>query len=105
MGIAPKHVFWQFCEFFFIGVYTFELVIKIWITGCRYVFCGQDALWNWYDLIILLISYIDVTITYIIYAGSNSEQADLETFMILKVLRLTRLGRLVRAFRFKIFSE
>ncbi|CAK9093817.1 unnamed protein product [Durusdinium trenchii] len=105
IGVSADHpgaVGWEILELVFFGIYFLEFVIKAgFLDKCNY-WVGPDWSWNVFDFMCLLISGIELSISYFLMGGDSSEGGMLS---LLKVLRLARLARLVRVMRFKAFKE
>ncbi|CAE7586692.1 Scn1a [Symbiodinium natans] len=100
----PDSPFWEVLELVFFGMYLLECVVKlVFFDGWQY-FVGSDRSWNIFDFACLVISAIELSISYItrLVEGGNAARGQLA---LLKVLRLARLARLVRVMRYKVFRE
>lgn len=96
-----NEVFWEVAEILFFSFYLVELVVKARICGVSvFLFKGHEKFWNRLDLLLLLMSGVDLIVSYGLQASDDGN-----SFSVLKVLRLVRLARLVRVMRFKMFRE
>jgi len=100
----PDNPLWEVLELVFFTIYLLEALVKLLIFDGRNYFVGPDYSWNIFDFGCLLISAIELSVSYIGRAldGGNGDRSQLA---LLKVLRLARLARLVRVMRFKAFKE
>jgi hypothetical protein len=101
---APDDVFWKVLEFIFFTIYLSEFIIKCTWLGIRYHFTGPDMSWNIFDFLCLVISAVELLITYTSPTQNKSEDTGV-SWTLLKILRLCRLVRLLRLMRFKVFKE
>eukprot|EP00439_Symbiodinium_sp_Y106_P053097 s5453_g7.t1 len=85
----------------FFAYYTVEYVIKLRLQGCSGYYFGEEAAWNWFDNACLVVSFIELLVTYI----ADPTQDGQGGFMLMRMLRLARLARLVRLMRFRMFRE
>eukprot|EP00928_Gymnodinium_smaydae_P095266 TRINITY_DN816_c0_g2_i1.p1 TRINITY_DN816_c0_g2~~TRINITY_DN816_c0_g2_i1.p1 ORF type:complete len:602 (-),score=146.06 TRINITY_DN816_c0_g2_i1:165-1970(-) len=103
--VAPTSVVWQVFEIVFALLFTLEAVVKIRVFGRGSYFCGPDRPWNWFDVMCIMLAYIDLSIAYIIVPFIGAEGVDLNSLAFFKMVRLLRLTRLIRLLRFKFFAE
>jgi len=102
---ASDRTLWQVMEVIFVGIYLLECIVKLaFLDGWQY-FVGADRSWNIFDFTCLIISMIELTISYITQAVEGGQDGERGVLNLLKVLRLARLARLVRVMRYKIFRE
>ncbi|CAE7572890.1 unnamed protein product [Symbiodinium sp. CCMP2456] len=103
---ASDRALWQVMELVFVGIYLLECIVKLaFLDGWQY-FVGADRSWNIFDFTCLIISMIELTISYITQAvEGGGQEGERGVLNLLKVLRLARLARLVRVMRYKIFRE
>lgn len=100
----PDHPAWTVVESMFMTFYTFECVVKLWFLGCKGYFMGRGWSWNWFDFTCLVLSYSELGITLALtLSGAGSDIV--RDMVLLKVLRLSRLMRILRALEFDFFSE
>lgn len=99
---------WQMLEILFTLIYSLEFVIKLKLFGCSGYFRGALWYWNVFDFFCLLLSVTELGITYGIKLSmgdaSESEEAT-GNLVMLKIFRLARLMRTIRALQFEIFHE
>lgn len=103
----PDGLIWQILEVGFVCFYTGEFVTKLKLFGLRWYFCSDDMLWNSFDLLCLILMYLDLVVTTYLYfqRAASTDEAALSGLAIIKLFRLARLARLIRALRFKVFLE
>merc|ERR1711972_974750 len=83
-----------YCEYGFIGWYTIELCMKIFVRH-RFFFFGEEASWNWFDSFLVFTSLIGLVV--------SSDSFD-PAFM--RALRILKLGKAMRMFRLlSVFME
>lgn len=87
-------------------VLTFFLLAEIVIRVQAYKrkFFQQDMLWNFFDVLILLLAVVEIAVEIVITATSPDGNSSVATggaggVKVLRILRLTRLLRLVKTFR------
>ncbi|CAJ1382521.1 unnamed protein product [Effrenium voratum] len=108
MGVQedfPDWSGWGYCENIFLGIFVFELAIRLAHFGWAF-FCN-DSMWifNWLDFIIVVGGVADEWIIPIYnFLASNVGAAEQETTLgtvmnMLRVMRLVRLLRLIRLVR------
>eukprot|EP00930_Biecheleria_cincta_P026484 TRINITY_DN18664_c0_g1_i1.p1 TRINITY_DN18664_c0_g1~~TRINITY_DN18664_c0_g1_i1.p1 ORF type:complete len:609 (+),score=78.14 TRINITY_DN18664_c0_g1_i1:134-1828(+) len=81
---------WNIFELIFLGIYIAETVTKLFLYGWRWYFKGSEKSWNIFDFALLAISVIDQALVW----------ADFKFVVVFKILRLSRLGRLLRSIKF-----
>jgi len=108
MGVQedyPKLGCWIYFENFFLGLFFFELVIKLNHFGSSF-FCNDQWIYNWLDLVIVVGGCFDTWFLPIFNflaseAGEKEEGSKAlgHAMNILRMLRLVRLLRLIRLVR------
>jgi len=108
MGIQedfPKWGCWIYFENFFLGLFFFELVIKLNHFGSSF-FCNDQWVYNWLDFVIVVGGCLDTWLLPIFNffaseAGQPEEGSKAlgQAMNILRMLRLVRLLRLIRLVR------
>jgi len=101
----PESTAWDVTEVGFFVFYLLEYLIKLRTQSCRGYYTGAEAYWNWFDNTCLMISFIDLLLTYIVRQTAAESNTGSEAFMLVRMLRLARLARLVRLMRFRMFRE
>jgi hypothetical protein len=91
LGFRIGNMFLTFCFFM-------EVVIKFLAEGKQY-FTGDERKWNWFDLILLAIVFIEVVLQ-----AAVSGEAKKKAKKVLKIVEMMRTGRVLRIFRFLKFS-
>jgi len=99
--VSPTSSGWDVAELGFFAYYTVEYVIKLRLQGCSGYYFGEEAAWNWFGNACLVVSFIELLVTYI----ADPTQDGQGGFMLMRMLRLARLARLVRLMRFRMFRE
>ncbi|CAJ1405263.1 unnamed protein product [Effrenium voratum] len=100
----PDSQFWEVLELVFFGIYTLECLVKLLLFDGFGYWVGPDWSWNIFDFTCLMISAVELSVSYIGRAMQGGAGARSQ-LSLLKVLRLARLARLVRVMRFKAFKE
>lgn len=108
--ICPDHTVWVILEIFFTAFFTLEVIVKMKVFSIREFLCGPDWYWSWFDLFCVGLAYLEMCMslpssglgTTDCRAGESEGGAG---FGALKMLKLARLGRIVRLLKFKIFVE
>jgi len=104
--LPTNYKFWEGCEVFFLLCYILEGCVKMTLFGCREYMSGYDRYWNWFDIACITLSITDLFITHLLkYFTSDGRQPAIGGFLLVKMLRLVRLARLVRALHYPIFDE
>jgi len=97
---------WEGFEVVFLFCYITEGAVKIKLFGILEYLIGFDRYWNWFDIICITLSLVDLFISHFIkYLTSDGQQPDIGGLMVMKMLRLVRLARLVRALQYPIFDD
>eukprot|EP00931_Biecheleriopsis_adriatica_P093241 TRINITY_DN6698_c1_g1_i1.p1 TRINITY_DN6698_c1_g1~~TRINITY_DN6698_c1_g1_i1.p1 ORF type:complete len:734 (+),score=134.83 TRINITY_DN6698_c1_g1_i1:133-2334(+) len=98
-------VVWEVIEWIYFSLYVLEAVVKIYALGCHWYFRGPSWLWNWFDILCILTTAFDFSLTIYIRLQEHGSPVDLSSMMLIKMLRLARLARLIRTLRYPIFKE
>eukprot|EP00930_Biecheleria_cincta_P012379 TRINITY_DN11609_c0_g1_i2.p1 TRINITY_DN11609_c0_g1~~TRINITY_DN11609_c0_g1_i2.p1 ORF type:complete len:587 (+),score=79.27 TRINITY_DN11609_c0_g1_i2:24-1763(+) len=99
---------WQITEIIFTIFYALEFAIKLKLYGCYGYFRGRLWYWNVFDCFLLMLSMTELSITYgLKFARGNSTDSQDATgnLVMLKIFRLARLMRTIRALQFEMFHE
>eukprot|EP00930_Biecheleria_cincta_P082839 TRINITY_DN72490_c0_g1_i1.p1 TRINITY_DN72490_c0_g1~~TRINITY_DN72490_c0_g1_i1.p1 ORF type:complete len:685 (-),score=129.05 TRINITY_DN72490_c0_g1_i1:71-2125(-) len=101
---------WQVLELVFLLCYSVEAGVKLRLYGRRWYFLGADRYWNWFDFVCLLLQLVDQGMFWglnimSLAQNGHGNQFEVPFVGLLKVLRLSRLGRLVRSLRLEVFTE
>jgi hypothetical protein len=91
---------WMGFDYFFLAFYILEAVFKLHVFGWTVYWFGPEKFWNWFDVLCILFSLMDNVVT-VFVSGLD----DMNNFMLLKMLRLLKLARLVKALRYPFFDE
>jgi Ca2+-binding EF-hand superfamily protein len=93
-------------EIFFLAFYISEAVVKCMVYSIRKYFCGPDLFWNWFDISCICFSLFDVVYELIVpLIAPDAEAIGGGSLMLMKMLRLAKLGRLVKAMHYPFFQE
>lgn len=100
--IMPGSDMWDIVEIPFTVFFILELFGKAYVLGLANYFWGGDWYWSWFDCFCVGLAVFEMFMTYVL-AGADVLPGGM--MGIFKMLKLARLGRVVRLLRFKIFSE
>jgi len=108
--ICPQHTVWVILEMFFTLFFTLEVLVKMKVFSIRGYFCGADWYWSWFDLFCVGLAYLEMCMSLPSSGFGTTDCSPGESeggagFGALKMLKLARLGRIVRLLKFKIFVE
>eukprot|EP00931_Biecheleriopsis_adriatica_P100249 TRINITY_DN7541_c0_g1_i2.p1 TRINITY_DN7541_c0_g1~~TRINITY_DN7541_c0_g1_i2.p1 ORF type:complete len:712 (-),score=82.19 TRINITY_DN7541_c0_g1_i2:8-2065(-) len=104
--VEPGSPLWQVLEYVFLAFYFCECVLKMYLYSCRWYFKGPERIWNIFDFLCLLLSFVDAVLSSLILLAPGSETTvNLEGLMLLKIIRTSRLFRLIRTLRYEVFTE
>jgi len=103
--IATEARLWDFVESGFFAFYLLEFLLKMKLLGFVRYFRGNDGYWNFFDVLCLMLSLMDVVFTILKAVLSSTELFSSGPTNMMKVLRLARLARIIRSFRYKLFSD
>lgn len=84
----------------FLIYYTLEAIVRLAIFGCEVTFCGPDRIWNLFDMLCVIISAVDNVLPLLVDVSR-----DVGGLKILKMLRLIKLARPLKALRYPIFAD
>jgi len=90
---------WFFANLVFSAFFSVELLVRLCVSGFRAFLKGAEKWWNLFDILMVLISLVDIVVEVLSRTSSGAK------FSVVRTLRLTRLSRLVRIFRLKQMSE
>eukprot|EP00439_Symbiodinium_sp_Y106_P040509 s387_g4.t5 len=87
-------------QYTFTFLFLAELLLR-WAAGGTKFFCGEDWMWGWLDLMIVLTSLWEVGFeAYVFFAeGAEGDGGGLKSLTSLKILRIVRITRIVKAAR------
>lgn len=91
---------WQFVELFFAVFLLIEILVRSYAEGCSLYWCGAERWWNFFDMTLASLSWIDLLISQL-----ESQSSELFVASFLRICRLIRLVRVMRIFRLKAFKE
>uniref|UniRef100_A0A7S1WEF6 Ion transport domain-containing protein n=1 Tax=Alexandrium catenella TaxID=2925 RepID=A0A7S1WEF6_ALECA len=101
--IVPDSIGWVWMDLGFVIVYMAEVALKIWLLGARGFLRGREWGWNAFDCVIIGLAVVDLAVSFAFY-GQDSESKP-PSFIFVRLARITRFGRFVRLFQFKVFNE
>ncbi|CAK0847838.1 unnamed protein product [Prorocentrum cordatum] len=80
-------------------LFTLEMVARLYVF--RFQFFLSETMWNCFDLIILILALVEVTLELVVRSSSSTDSFfdNGGTAKMMRLIRLTRLLRLVRTFR------
>lgn len=90
---------WTVMECVFAGFLVLEILLRMNLLGCRTFWCGDDQLWNWFDVLLCLTGITDVTVELVSHRRSEIPTS------LLRFCRLIRLVRIVKVFRLKFMKD
>jgi len=91
---------WFWADFGFAVFFFFEMLIRIGYLGLREHFLGHDWAWNLFDALMVFLAAFDILMTTLV-----AEESPAQHFTVMRFLRMTRLVRLARIFRFRFLNE
>lgn len=84
-----------------VTVFVIEMILKIFVLGCRDFWCGEEAGWNCFDFAIVSASVLDLAVDIIASLLSSSlDTGHLRLMRSIRVARAIRGIRVVRIFRY-----
>ncbi|CAE7517566.1 Cacna1i [Symbiodinium natans] len=87
-------------QYIFTFLFLMELILRWAAAGFKRFLCGEDWLWGWLDLIIVLTSLWEVGFEVAFWIqGTSGDGGGLSSLTSLKVLRIVRITRIVKAAR------
>lgn len=90
---------WPIIECVFAGFLVLEIILRMHLLGCRTFWCGDDYLWNLFDVLLGITGVTDVTVEL-----ANQRRSEIPT-SLLRFCRLIRLVRIVKVFRLKFMKD
>jgi hypothetical protein len=85
-------------EWCFITIYVAEISLRICVHKL-FFFCGQDLIWNLFDLFIVLVGIWDLALTAFVVSNTTKSFLFMRALRLLKLAKIFRTFRLMRAFR------
>eukprot|EP00929_Paragymnodinium_shiwhaense_P069056 TRINITY_DN34841_c0_g2_i1.p1 TRINITY_DN34841_c0_g2~~TRINITY_DN34841_c0_g2_i1.p1 ORF type:complete len:768 (+),score=146.33 TRINITY_DN34841_c0_g2_i1:70-2373(+) len=92
---------WQVVDLCFLVCYSVEAMVKMIILGCQIYFFGPSAWWNRFDFFLVITAALDAILT----MATKDNNDGSPSLIILRTLRMTRFGRILRLLHFSIFKE
>ncbi|CAE7733548.1 unnamed protein product [Symbiodinium necroappetens] len=98
---------WRLLDNLLLSVFTFELIVRIRNSGCRFFHDQNEFFYNWLDLLIVLLGVVEQwvlpVVGFSLYMSGAVEEAPFATdkpqTQAMRLLRLARLLRLMRLLR------
>jgi len=98
--VPSQEPLWKGLDVFFFVFYSLECAVKLHVFGCVIYCCGPERMWNWLDICCVLISLVDNGMTLL-----RVDASAVGDVMLLKMVRLLKLARIVKALHYPIFTE
>mmetsp|Transcript_20684 Transcript_20684/g.59062 ORF Transcript_20684/g.59062 Transcript_20684/m.59062 type:complete len:606 (-) Transcript_20684:91-1908(-) len=90
---------WPFIDMSFAVVFTVEILMKFRFVGVRMFFVGQGSLWNMFDLMVVVLAWLECGFSFSNTGGST------EGLSTLRILRMTRVARILRVCKLSVFAD
>ncbi|CAK9096962.1 unnamed protein product [Durusdinium trenchii] len=90
---------WTSLEIVFAAFLVLEIILRMHLLGCSTFWCGEDKLWNLFDVLLGITGITDVTVELV-----NQRRSEIPT-SLLRFCRLIRLVRIVKVFRLKFMKD
>eukprot|EP00928_Gymnodinium_smaydae_P018327 TRINITY_DN16982_c0_g1_i2.p1 TRINITY_DN16982_c0_g1~~TRINITY_DN16982_c0_g1_i2.p1 ORF type:complete len:602 (-),score=119.15 TRINITY_DN16982_c0_g1_i2:7-1812(-) len=99
----PNSTIWAALDIVFTVIFLIELSIKIRMHGICFQFCGPSRASNCFDAFIIFLDLVQLFITYVLtdFAKNMAGQPSASLFRIIRLAKLTRVLRLLKAPIFK----
>ncbi|CAK9091399.1 Sodium channel protein type 4 subunit alpha (SkM1) (Sodium channel protein skeletal muscle subunit alpha) (Sodium channel protein type IV subunit alpha) (Voltage-gated sodium channel subunit alpha Nav1.4) [Durusdinium trenchii] len=81
----------------FANWFIIEVIIRVRVAGIVPYFCNEEWMWNWTDLILVLVSIIELA--FVAFGDSGNAKSPVSSLRAIKIIRVVRLFRLLRFFR------
>lgn len=89
------HVQWLVLEFFFLLIFTVELILRMCAERRKFIHTG----WNVFDTFLVLIGILGTCILTPIWLMSHDKSNHLTMFYVFRVMRMARLAQILRILR------
>ncbi|CAK9014468.1 unnamed protein product [Durusdinium trenchii] len=80
-------------------LFLLELLVRVWMEGCRGFWCGPDAHWNIFDFLIVFFSMVDLMAEVVLQALQWDAIGDAMKVQFVRSLRLARVLRGIRVMK------
>ncbi|CAK9086705.1 unnamed protein product [Durusdinium trenchii] len=81
--------------------FVLEIVLKFMALGCWDFWFGEDATWNFFEFLIIIVSVVDVALDFVTTAiSSNLNTGQLRLVRSIRLARALRSMRVMRLFRY-----
>lgn len=91
---------WFWCNQVLQFIFTFELICRLKLAGCRFFYRHPELMWNYLDSVIVVGGIIDLWIItpleYVLESGMGGQKGLVSTLRLVRLLRIARVVRLVR---------
>ncbi|CAJ1384188.1 unnamed protein product, partial [Effrenium voratum] len=91
---------WVWFELSFAAILILEIVLRMHLLRCRAYWCGEERVWNWFDVFLASTGVTDFVIQMV-----TQESSDMFGTSLLRFCRLIRLARIVKVFRLKFMRD
>lgn len=88
--------FYVIAQYFFCFMFIVELCLRCTARGVKKFFMGKDRGWAWFDLVMVIVSVIEVFDSLSAATGGDKDAGSL----MLRFVRMARLARIMRVLRF-----
>lgn len=102
---AELDFIWDIFEVIFFVFYLGEFLVKVRLLGLNKYFCGPQKLWHNFDFFCLAISFAEISSKVLLLLLPTNADPNIGPLLLLKIFRLARLARPLRALRFKLLHE
>ncbi|CAJ1397974.1 unnamed protein product [Effrenium voratum] len=91
---------WIYLEITFSSFLVIETLLRMHLLGCGIFWCGDDKIWNWFDVVLVVTGVTDVVVQLV-----RQRRSDIFGTSLLRFCRLIRLVRIVKVFRLKFMKD
>jgi len=88
--------FMKVMEVIFFGFYALEILLKL-VVHRAYFFVSGDCSWNFFDLILVLTSAVELVLTLLLWDGGAKKGA--LNFQFMRAYRLLKMSKIIRILR------
>jgi len=92
---------WMAVEGAFVTFLLIEITVRLWLSGWRACLCGEDRLWNCFEICLTLVAAVDI----LVFRVGMSETTDVYAAWLIRIFRLIRLVRVLRIFRLRFMKD
>merc|ERR1711971_885076 len=99
LGFETDDDGWYFVGLAFTLFFTVELIVRLSMNGCKeYFVTSPDRYWNWFDAVLVVLAVVESIIILVF-------EFDQDPIILGRILRLSKLFRLLRVVRFRMFKQ